>query len=642
MEIKNPYRLRTSEKIIDDDFFLRLFGIDALNSLPKDDLWRSIQPFRSSPGAGKTTLFRLFTPKTLSTLYQMRADEDIKPLFDALKEIDAISDKGPKVLGIYLSCAKNYANLEDINLQRPQKNRLFFALINARIIIASLRNALYLKGLDYPNDLEKLQITKCYDRDISPILPIPCDAGKLNDWASKIEVEVSAAIDSFSSEPIDSLSGHDTLYCLNILNPKGLLVDGQPIANHILLMLDDLHSLSPIQRKNLYGSLSEFRLPLGVWVGERLSALKPSEFFNPGDIIGRDYNRPINLEIFWREFKKFEKAMDNIANLRLKSAKDVQSATLASLLENSLDGMNWYEPYSTACNVISERVKKKAASSKLYDEWISTNEKLQGTPRENAIKWKKLEILIERDKIRGQQRLFEDLPIPEETLEKQESGAVKSAAEFFISKEFNIPYVYGFSNLSTLASNNIEQFLELTGDLFDEIIYSKRLKKTGYLEAKRQEAILKKSASKRWNEIPRRVSNNQDVINFLKAFHQMATDETFKPNAPYAPGITGIGISDEDFQKIVLSDTEKNNEKFQPLAKVIYVCISLNLLEDFTEINQGKINHTWKVLYLNRLLCLHFDLPLQKGGWKPKKIDELVEWIERGIPRPAKKRSGRR
>lgn len=642
MEIKNPYRLRTSEKIIDEGFFLRLFGIDALNSLPKDELWRSIQPFRSSPGAGKTTLFRLFTPKTLYTLHQNRADEDFKPLYNALKVIDAVSDKGPNTLGIYLSCAKNYANLEDINLQKAQKNRLFFALINARIIIAALRNALYLKGLTYPEDLSKIQITKCYDDNFTTLLPVPCDGVKLNEWASQIEKEVSAAIDSFSSEPIDSLSGHDILYCLNILNPKGLLVDGQPVAKHFLLMLDDLHSLAPIQRKNLYHSVAEYRLPLGIWLGERLSALKPSEFFNPSDITGHDYNPPINLEIFWRDFKKSEKAMDNIANLRLKSAKDVQSATLASLLENNLDGMNWYDPYTIASNSISERVRKKAAVSKLYDEWIQKNEEFQGTPRENAVKWRILEILIERDKIRGQQRLFDDLPIPEESLEKQESSSVKSAAEFFISKEFNIPYAYGFSNLTTLASNNIEQFLELTGDLFDEIIYSKRLKKTGYLEAKRQEAILKKSANKRWSEIPRRVSNNQDVINFLKAFHQMATEETFKPNAPYAPGITGLGISDEDFQKIVLFEKGNTDEKIQRLAKVIYVCISLNLIEDFTEINQGQKSHTWKVLYLNRLLCLHFDLPLQKGGWKPKKIDELEEWIERGVPRPTKKRVGRR
>ena len=119
----------------------------------------------------------------------------------------------------------------------------------------------------------------------------------------------------------------------------------------------------------------------------------------------------------------------------------------------------------------------------------------------------------------------------------------------------------------------------------------------------------------------------------------MATEETFKPNAPYAPGITGLGISEEDFQKIVLCEKDRTDEKILCLAKVIYVCISLNLIEDFTDINQGQKSQTWKVLYLNRLLCLQFDLPLQKGGWKPKKIDELLEWIERGVPRLPKEES---
>ena len=33
------------------------------------------------------------------------------------------------------------------------------------------------------------------------------------------------------------------------------------------------------------------------------------------------------------------------------------------------------------------------------------------------------------------------------------------------------------------------------------------------------------------------------------------------------------------------------------------------------------------ILYLNRWLCLHFGLPLQYGGWRPLKLDELVKYV---------------
>jgi len=44
-------------------------------------------------------------------------------------------------------------------------------------------------------------------------------------------------------------------------------------------------------------------------------------------------------------------------------------------------------------------------------------------------------------------------------------------------------------------------------------------------------------------------------------------------------------------------------------------------------------------LYLNRLLCVYFGLPLQYGGWRPKKIDELSKWIEPGY-QPQQKNIG--
>ncbi|MGA2161107.1 MAG: hypothetical protein ABSG28_02745 [Methanoregula sp.] len=642
MDFRNPFRLRASEKIVDEETFLRLFGVDALNLLPQEGLWNSIQPFRSSPGAGKTTLFRLFTPKSLHTLYKLRSDDEIKPLFKRLKDLDTISDNGPQVLGVHFSFAKNYANLDDLNFDKGQKIRFFFALINARIIIATLRDALYLKGLEYPDDLKKLHVSKCYE-NVSSLLPVPCNGEILNNWASNVEKEVNDAIDSFSSNSLNALKGHDSFYCLSILHPQCIRINDQPVSKHSLLMLDDLQALASDQRESIYKFLLNSRLPIGIWIGERLSALKPKEIFIEGTVFGRDINKPLILEVFWRkESKKFEKVLENISNLRVKTAKDIQPTNFSSLLEHSMDDFDWFEKFNNAAIAISERVKKKAGTSRSYEEWINKNDVFDGTTREKTIQWRILEILIDRDKIRSQQRLFEDNPYPELDLNRQEDSSLKSAAEYFISKEFKIPYAYGFSNLAVLSSSNIEQFLELSGDLFDEIIYSKKIKKITVLPIIRQEAIIKKSAKKRWEEIPNRISNSTEVTNFLKAFQKMALFETNKPNAPYAPGVTGLAISEGEFERICDEEFLKDRPKYKTLIETISVCISLNLIEEFSDVTQGQKGKTWKVLYLNRLLCLHFDLPLQKGGWRPKTIDELSEWIENGEFIVPKKRGSNR
>jgi hypothetical protein len=42
--------------------------------------------------------------------------------------------------------------------------------------------------------------------------------------------------------------------------------------------------------------------------------------------------------------------------------------------------------------------------------------------------------------------------------------------------------------------------------------------------------------------------------------------------------------------------------------------------------NKGE---RWLVLYLNRLLCLRFGLPLGYGGWRPRRLNQLGAWIDK-------------
>src|SRR5437899_7419643 len=107
-EPRNPFRMRASEQIESDATFLRLYSPSVLDVLPRSGMWDRVQVFRSSPGGGKTSLLRLFTPPSLLALYESRASEDYRELYHRMKGIEAVSEDGPLVLGVYLSCAKNY------------------------------------------------------------------------------------------------------------------------------------------------------------------------------------------------------------------------------------------------------------------------------------------------------------------------------------------------------------------------------------------------------------------------------------------------------------------------------------------------------------------------------------------------------
>ena len=45
------------------------------------------------------------------------------------------------------------------------------------------------------------------------------------------------------------------------------------------------------------------------------------------------------------------------------------------------------------------------------------------------------------------------------------------------------------------------------------------------------------------------------------------------------------------------------------------------------------------VLNLNRLLCVHFDLPLGYGLYKERPLDELCRWVDESFVAPRRQES---
>jgi hypothetical protein len=629
-EPRNPFRLRASEHIESDATFLRLFEPAMLEVLTRDELWRRVLILRSAPGGGKTTLMRLFTPQVLLTLHAYRTRDECKELYHRLHQLGIIDEAGPRLLGIMLACSRNYATLADLEIDEARKERLLFALLNARMILAALRGALALRKLDYPCDVGRLRVAARPETEALPGLQLPCAGDVLYEWAKKVEADVCEAIDSFGPSREDSLAGHDTLGSLQLINTDCLTIEGTPIAERTLVMFDDLHKLTTTQRKTLLQCLIEFRSPISTWVAERFEALGADEILSPGATAGRDYDDVILLEWFWREKnrrQRFEKLLLNVADRRARAATAVEISSFASCLQVSLEGTHWQDRIVQAMPEVEKHVRAIADNTALYHEWISTTANKRGTQRENLLAWRTLEILIERDR-RKTQRTFE-FPLSSEELEEREGSDVEAAAELFLARELDLPYYFGASRLASLASSNIEQFLWLAGDQFEEAVSAALLKKAIDLPAERQEAIIRKAVQHWWEEIPRRVRNGRRVRDFLNAIGEFSNWVTYQPNAPYSPGVTGIAISMEDRDRLRNPKSVKRPAVFDELAETIASAIAHNLLEPLLDYKvKGR---RWMVLYLNRALCVQFALPLHYGGFRERNLTELFQWLEQGF-----------
>ena len=187
---RNPFRMRASEHIASDTTFLRLFGAGVLDRIENTDPFdRPVVFFRSAPGGGKTSLLRVFTPSCLINLQANRQNDEYRELYDRMKNIGALDDNGPRLLGVMLSCAKNYADLDDLPWDSLHKKRLFFAFLNCRVLLTALRSAIGLYNLEYPGDLSRLSLRVEPDDQVALSFNGIGRGDQVFEWAQSIEAE---------------------------------------------------------------------------------------------------------------------------------------------------------------------------------------------------------------------------------------------------------------------------------------------------------------------------------------------------------------------------------------------------------------------------------------------------------------------
>ncbi len=384
---RNPFRLRQSESIDSDVVFLNLFEPGILEVLESESWWRAVRPIRSAAGGGKTSLLRLFTPNVLHTLYSRLTDERLGELPQRLRDLGALTADGPQLLGVMLMCGRNYALLQDLDIDDTRRNRRFFALLNVRIVLAVLRAAMAFRQLRYPDDLCRLTVDEIVDVDSPPGLKLPCSGEQLFNWAADSEAKICQTLDSFAPLQNVALPGHETLFSLLLVRPEAIKVDGHPVAPKILLMLDDIHKLTKSQRRLLIESVIELRSPVGVWIAERFEALSTEEMLAEGASEGREYEQALLLEPYWRKhYKNFEKHVVRIADRRVREARaDLQGGTYRPFLHESLDGPKWEERFNRAAETVRARVQRQAQGSRTFQTWIEETNAQTATPRQQAL-----------------------------------------------------------------------------------------------------------------------------------------------------------------------------------------------------------------------------------------------------------------
>jgi hypothetical protein len=497
--MRNPFRLRASKRSVRDEQFVRLFAAGALDLLnDADEPWAGVVFLRSAPGGGKTTLLRLLTPGPLKKIFRLQDDQDVRPTREALMKVGAIAADGLAILGVMLGFTNEYRDLDDIGDSSGRAKGVFRALINARIVLATLRALLERSEKSYPDDLGQLKVS--WEPVDGSTLPAEATGKELHKWASQIEEGVFDVLDDLGGEgkPLPrAVSGLEALHWLSTAK----LADATgPIELKRVLLLDDLQFLSDEQSGWLREALTNARASCGIWIAERLEALPAEDLLAEGALEDRDYDGEIRLERRWRKRGvAYVKFVDQIADLRAHEADGFEGRSFFPALAEDLDPAVWDKVFETQSAEIEHRLVSRVGHHQRYEQWLAQRRAISGSPRDRALAWRELEVLIERDLAKAQ-KAFDFDTLTEDDLSDKENSAVHAAAEVFLSREAKAPIYFGRQKLAMLSSSNVDQFVELAGDLFEELAAKSAGRRGGdsSLSAERQHAILKRAAERRW------------------------------------------------------------------------------------------------------------------------------------------------
>lgn len=624
---RNPFRLRASEQATSDEDFLALFGHRALDLLPTSELWDRLVILAYAPGAGKTTLLRLFTPSVLRILWDSRGSRENRELVQRLEGLSAIGSHGPAVLGMLVDCREQYASIEDMALEPATRLRWFLALLDARVTLLFLRSALTLVGGRYPDEVGRVSLTLT-DGSVPRVL-----AGQdLYREASETEGQISESLDSLHGANSLNFDGRRNLGTLRTLGRTDVAVDGRSLGVRPLVMFDDVQALEVVQRDLLRRELERRDLAIGRWLSERSQVLSPAELLGEARTSGRDYILSRRIDE-WPRGTSFEKLVLDIADRRSRSAEvrvPEFSTVLAERIGDDVDSARLREAAASSRRLAYD----EAGSRERYRTWLESVETDGLTALDEAIRWRTLAILIRRDVERQQLPL--DLPLELSELDRRDESDVRAAAELFASREYQLPYYFGAHSLASLASYNVEQFLEFAGDLFERFVTSATLsmRKKRFLTAVQQDALFREISKRRLANLPTDLPHGSNVHRLVQAIGQLCEAETYRPRAPYAPGATGIAISMQDRDRLCEDFLARKDSLNVNLYNALASAVAHNVLD--ARPNVRVKGREWLVLYLNRGLCPAYGLPLQYGGFRERPLSDLKQWLISGFVPPSR------
>ncbi len=640
----NPFEKRATEYLRDGEAFLSVVTPAPLftffESKANDgSLYDRLAVIIGTPGSGKTTIATLFQFKTLETLRRNPGMDGYKELVNALTKCGAMSNERQLIVGCRLPLEAEYREYWELPYSDELKYGLMETLLQARAVISWLQNVT-------SNNRYQLNDISILPREGAVASLDQIGGERANDVYEKARsieravYQIGAAlvppkIDSIPSIATAAYHPFDVIESFQIQEKYG----EPPLTLKPLVMLDDAHTLHPLQLSELQTRLTRREIKIARWILMRLDAQTPEATLEDTkrqeDAIEATSRINPNREItkIWLQKsvdrtgqrKQFRKMAKDMADkyLRLMDLFNRQGITsLANILSTKPEQLSEskFKELTKKVNRAQRECNVTEKRRALFEAQIDTYFAGSKTAADNGrdVRMAMLSILMHRYVKRVPQESLFDVGDDQEPSKPIIANLdVVNGARIHLLHEYERPYYYGLDILCDASSENAEQFLHLAGRLVS-IAETRLIRGSG--DVTLSTVVQHRELRKRTREILNDWSFPEHMLvrHLSDEIARQCVDKAKEPNASLGGGPNTFGIPQEDVFHI--TNTHKR------LAQVLKYGVAYNA---FSFVPWYKTKGTfWCLLELSGATNINHGLCLSRGSFLERDVADLNDILE--------------